>query len=140
MHTMYVEKYVDKPLRGHGLMPVGFLQRCPRSRKCPLVRDSILCRYGLGRDISCVFPLSRGARPKRSGLVTRRIAQTRTLAVAIRTMQSAPELRRGPQRDKQVLDGHAHSVVRVDKACVNDPISANDEGGGNREHPIVGTL
>jgi hypothetical protein len=77
---------------------------------------------------------------KRSGLVTRMIAQTRTLAVAIRTMQSAPELRRRPQRGKQVLDGHAHSVVRVDKACVNDPISANDEGGGNREHPIVGTL
>ena len=84
--------------------------------------------------------LSRGARSKRSGLVTRRIAQTRTLAVTIRNMQSAPELRRGPQRGKQVLDGHAHSVVRVDKACVNDPISANDEGGGNREHPIVGTL
>jgi len=67
-------------------------------------------------------------------------AQTRTLAVAIRIMQSAPELRRGPQRGNQVLDGHAHSVVRVDKACANDPISANDEGGGNREHPIVGTL
>ena len=100
----------------------------------------MLCRYGVGSDTSCVFPLSRGARSKRSGLVTRRIAQTRTLAVAIRTMQSAPELRRGPQRGKQVLDGHAHSVVRVDKACVNDPISANDEGGGNREHPILGTL
>ena len=137
---MYVDKCVDKPLRGHGLIPVGFVYRSPRSGKCRLVRDSILCRYGPGRDTSCVFPLSRGARSKRSGLVTRRIAQTRTLAVAIRTMQSAPELRRGPQRGKQVLDGHAHSVVRVDKACVNNPISANDEGGGNREHPIVGTL
>jgi hypothetical protein len=128
------------PLRGHGLMPVGFVLRCPRSGKCRLVRDSILCRYGRGRDTSRMFRLSRGARSKRSGLVTRRIAQTQTLAVAARTMQSAPDLRRGPQRGKQVLDGHAHSVVRVDKACVNDPISANDEGGGNREHPIVGTL
>src|SRR3984893_12105494 len=137
---MSVDKSVDKPLRGLGLMPVGFVWSCPRSGKCRLVRDSILCRYGLGLDTWCVSPLSRGARSKRSGLVTRRIAQTRTLAVAIRTMQSAPELRRGPQRDKQVLDRHAHSVVRVDKACVNDPISANDEGGGNREHPIVGTL
>ena len=132
--------YVDKPLCGHGLMSVGFVQRYPCSGKCRLLTDSMLCRYGLGRDTSWVFPLSRDARSKRSGLVTRRMAQTRTLAVAIRTMQSAPELRRGPQRGKQVLDGHAHSVVRVDKACVNDPISANDEGGGNREHPIVGTL
>jgi hypothetical protein len=130
----------DKPLRGRGLRLVDFVQRCPRSGKCRLVRDSILCRYDLGRDTSCAFPLSRGARSKRSGLVTRRIVQTRTLAVAIRTMQPAPELRRGPQRGKQVLDGHAHSVVRVDKACANDPIRANDEGGGNREHPIVGTL
>ena len=107
---MYVDKYVDKPLRGHGLMPVGFVQRCPRSGKCLLLRDSILCGYGLGRD------------------------------TWVRVPQSAQELSRGPQRGKQVLDGHAHSVVRVDKACVNDPISANDEGGGNREHPIVGTL
>jgi hypothetical protein len=132
--------YVDKPLRGRGLMPVRYVLRCPRSGKCRLVRDSILCRYGLGRDTACVFPLSRGTRSKRSGLVTRRIAQTRTLGVAIRTVQSAPELRRRPQRGKQVLDGHAHSVVRVDKACVNDPVSANNEGGGNRQHPIVGTL
>src|ERR1700730_4028792 len=121
-------------------MFVGFVWRLRRSGKCRLVRDSIRCRYGLGRDTSCVFPLSRGARSKRSGLGTRRIAQTRTLAVAMRTMQSAPELRRAPQRGKQVLDGHAHSVVRIDKACVNDPISADDEGGRNREHPIVGTL
>jgi hypothetical protein len=46
------------------------VQRCPCSGKCRLVRDSILCRYGLGRDTWCVFPLSRGARSKRSGLVT----------------------------------------------------------------------
>jgi hypothetical protein len=25
LHTMYFDKYVDKPLRGHGLMPVGFV-------------------------------------------------------------------------------------------------------------------
>ena len=117
-----------------------YVLRCPRSGKCRLVRDSILCRYGRGRGTSRVFPLSRGARSKRAGLVTRRIVQTRTLAAATRTMQSALELRRGPQRGKQVLDSHAHSVVGVDKACVNDPISANDEGGGNREHPIVGAL
>src|ERR1700732_2768909 len=127
-------------LRGDGLMLVGYVQRCRRSGKCRLVRDSILCRYGLGRDTSRVFPLSRGARSKRSGLVTRKIAQTRTLAVVIRTMQSAPELRRGPQRGKQVFDGHAHSVVRVDKTCVDNSISADNERGGNREHPIVGAL
>src|SRR5437588_10373412 len=40
--------------------PVSFLLRCPRSVRCRLVTDSILCRYGLGRDTSRVFPLSRG--------------------------------------------------------------------------------
>jgi len=57
-----------------------------------------------------------------------------------RTMQSEPELSRGPQRGKQVLYRHTHAVVRVDKASADNPIGADDEGGGNREHPIVAPL
>jgi hypothetical protein len=51
-----------------------------------------------------------------------------------------PKLWRRSQCAKQVFDRHAGTVVRVDEARVDDPISTDDEGGGNREHPILGPL
>jgi len=58
---MCVGKYVDKPLRAMAWCPSAlYVQRCPRSGKCRLVRDSILCRYALGRDTSRVFPFIAG--------------------------------------------------------------------------------
>src|SRR6516165_160541 len=110
------------------------LLRRPRNRKCRLVRDSILCCYGLGRAFLRTLIAWRND-PAWSEGKKHELSQ-----LGSRTMQSEPELSRGPQRGKQVLYRHTHAVVRVDKASANNPIGADDEGGGNREHPIVAPL
>jgi hypothetical protein len=61
---------------------------------------------------------------------TRLTIQLATLARHTRGLLH-PALRRGPQCGEHVLDGHAHSIVRVDEACVDNAIGADDEGRRN---------
>ena len=41
------------------------------------------------------------------------------------------------QRGDQVVDFHALAEIRIDEARLHQPVAADHEGRGNRQHPAV---
>src|SRR3546814_2129686 len=61
--------------------------------------------------------------------VATRADQTRMRRAAVWAVGSRRGLPRRAQRRKHVLDRHARAVVRVDEACMDDPLGADAEIG-----------
>src|SRR5512147_3303007 len=66
--------------------------------------------------------------------------KTSTIAGYVAGAARSMVLLRRPERGDHILDRHAHAVVRIDEARGDDAVGADDEGGRDRQHPILGAL